>query len=94
MRNKFNELYGSGYTQKINNQYELLMTDSTSGFLIDKPSDVTIPIINPQITKDIVYGEYKPKYNGNKYFLININNNSILEFTTKDEFYKTLNLKE
>ena len=61
IRNTFDGLYGSGCIQKINYRYELFMTDSVRGFLIDNLSGKSIPIANPSFEGNIIYGECEIK---------------------------------
>ena len=90
IRNTFDGLYGSGDTQRINDRYELFMTDSVCGFLIDNLSGESISIANPSFEGNIIYGECESDINGNKYFIVDVYDNIPLQLITKNELQKIL----
>lgn len=94
IRNTFDGLYGSGCIQKINYRYELFMTDSVRGFLIDNLSGESIPIANPTFDNNIIYGKCESDINGNKYFIVDVYDNTPLQLITKNELQKILRSHE
>ncbi len=94
IRNTFDGLYGSGCIQKINYRYELFMTDSVRGFLIDNLSGKSIPIANPSFEGNIIYGECESDINGNKYFIVDVYDNTPLQLVTKNKLQKILRSHE